>query len=180
MSLKGVKNIGYLRWQERKAGVPVTKISVARKLRGCYKANPAIARRTMAIQAGHYGQLSYRRLCGKVKLEDLKFPYKTVYSWAIALGITKYKRIIRPKFKAAGDYPSPAPTDQELGLDFRRFSETSSSGEEEEESGYEGEWHVNLAANKNSILARSGKGYPVFVRRTRGGVRQRKRVLGNF
>ena len=30
----------------------------------------------MAIQAGHYGQLSYRRLCGKMKLEDLDFNYK--------------------------------------------------------------------------------------------------------
>ena len=66
MSLKGVKKIGYLWWQQKKASVPVTKISVARKRSSCEVATeltPAIARGIMAIQAKHYGQLSYRRVC---------------------------------------------------------------------------------------------------------------------
>jgi len=100
MSLKGVKKIGYLWWQQKRAGAPVTQISVARKHKSCgvaTKLTPAIAKRMMTIQAGHYGRLSYRRLCGKVKLEDLDFNYKRVYNWCRALGVKKYKRYIRPK-----------------------------------------------------------------------------------
>jgi len=49
------------------------------------------------------------------------------------------------QLKAAGEDPAPAPgpaptpTDQELGLDFGRFSETSSSESSGVESGSEGE-----------------------------------------
>ena len=32
------------------------------------------------------------------------------------------------RLKEAGDYPAPTPTDQELGLNFARFSEASSNG----------------------------------------------------
>ena len=47
------------------------------------------------------------------------------------------------ELKGAAETPAPAPglatpTDQELGLDFGRFSGSSSSEEETEESGSEG------------------------------------------
>ena len=56
MSLKGVKKVGYLWWKQKKAGVPVAKISVARKRKNCGVVTlltPEIARRMMAIQAEH-------------------------------------------------------------------------------------------------------------------------------
>ena len=55
MSLKGVKKIGYHRWKQKKAGVPVTQISVSRKRKEkCGRPTVLtsdIARRMMAIQA---------------------------------------------------------------------------------------------------------------------------------
>ena len=51
----------------------------------------------MAIQAENFGKLSHRRLCGKMELEDMKFSSRAAFNWAIALGIKKYKRYIRPK-----------------------------------------------------------------------------------
>ena len=60
----------------------MTQISVARKRKNCgddTKLMPEIARRMMAIQAEHYGKLSYRRLCGKMELESWNFSFKTVY-----------------------------------------------------------------------------------------------------
>ena len=110
MSPRGVKVIVYLWWQQKEAGVPVTKISVARKHKSCgvaTKLTPAIARRMMAIQAGHYGQLSYRRLCGKMKLEGIDFRFNTVKSWCQALGIKKYKRYISPAQAGGRGRPRP-------------------------------------------------------------------------
>ena len=76
MSLKGVKKIGYAWWNQKKSGVPVTEISVARKRKKCGRSAPLTP--TIAT-----------------------------------------------------------PTDQELGLDFGRFSGSSSSEKETEESGSE-------------------------------------------
>ena len=69
-----------------------------------------------------------------------------VEDFAVTKSVVDKARKTLAQLKAAGDDPAPTPgaptptlTDQELGLDFGRFSETSSSEEEEEESGSEGE-----------------------------------------
>ena len=67
--------------------------------------------------------------------------------FAVAKSVVDKARRALAQLKAAEAAPAPAlgaaptttPTDQELGLDFGRFSETSSEEEEEEEPGYEGE-----------------------------------------
>ena len=64
MSLKGVKKIGYPWWNQKKSGVPVTEISVARNRKKCGRSTPltpTIARRMMAIQAENFGKLSSLR-----------------------------------------------------------------------------------------------------------------------
>ena len=53
----------------------------------------------MEIQATHYGKLSFRRFCGKMKLENMDFSERSVFRWCNALGIKKYKRYIKPKLK---------------------------------------------------------------------------------
>ena len=81
MSLSGVKKIGVAYMKQKKAGVAVTKISLSRKRKGGFTLlPPVIARKTMEIQAKHYGKLSSRRLCGKMKLENLDFSAMTVFN----------------------------------------------------------------------------------------------------
>jgi len=62
-----------------------------------------------------------------------------VGDFAVAKSVVDKARRALARPKAAGNYPAPTPTDLELGLGFGRFSEASSSGEEEGESGSEGE-----------------------------------------
>ena len=69
-----------------------------------------------------------------------------IEDFAVAKSVVDKARLTLAQLKAAGEDPDPTPgaptptlTDQELGLDFGRFSETSSSEEEEKESGSEGE-----------------------------------------
>ena len=86
--------------KQKKAGVAVTKISLSRKRKGGFtKITPVIARKMMEIQATHYGKLSSRRFCGKMKLENMDFSERSVFRWCNALGIKKYKRYIKPKLK---------------------------------------------------------------------------------
>ena len=95
MSLKGVKRVGYVWWKQKKEGVPVSKISVSRNRKKCGRPTiltTVIARRMIAIQAESHGKLSYRRLCGKMKLEGMVFGSNTVQTWCNALGIKKYKK----------------------------------------------------------------------------------------
>ena len=66
-----------------------------------------------------------------------------VEDFAVAKSVVDKARRTLAQLKAAEAAPAPAPgaapTDQELGLDFGRFSEASSEEEEEEEPGSEGE-----------------------------------------
>ena len=61
-----------------------------------------------------------------------------VEDFAVAKSVVDKARRTLARLKVTGGYPAPTPTGQELGLDFGRFSEASSSGEEEEEPGSEG------------------------------------------
>ena len=100
MSLSDVKKIGGAYMKQMKAGVPMPEISLSRKRKGGYTSlTPLIARKMMEIQATHHGKLSSRRLCGKMKLENLDFSERSVFNWCNALGIKKYKRYIKPKLK---------------------------------------------------------------------------------
>ena len=71
----------------------MTQISVSRerkkKCRRPTVLTPDIARRMIAIQAENFGKLLYRKLCGKMKLEDLEFTGNTIFRWCKALGINK-------------------------------------------------------------------------------------------
>ena len=96
MSLSGLEKIGVAYMKQKKAGVPMAKITVAWKCKqkcgSGSKLTPEIARGMMAIQAGNSGKLSYHRLRGKLELEGIEFSSCTVYRWTIALGIKKYRR----------------------------------------------------------------------------------------
>jgi len=93
MSLSGVKKIGGAYMKQMKAGVPMPEISLSRKRKGGYTSlTPLIARKMMEIQATHHGKLSSRRLCGKMKLENLDFSERPVFRWCNALGIQLSRR----------------------------------------------------------------------------------------
>ena len=81
MNLSGVKKTGVAYMKQKKAGIPVTEISVSRKRkRKCGRPTPLtvdIALRVMAIQAKNFGKLSRetRRLGLRENKEQVKIQH---------------------------------------------------------------------------------------------------------